>query len=223
MCRYFSLSIISNHEILHIRSPPVSAGTSLAKLKEPTIEGLSKQRTRYAKSAKSGSKGSKGGEEPPSDDDGPSDPTESSYFKRTSNFFICSQQGSTCGAADATSAEIVAASEDGMTLIYSDAERGGVGRVDISDINNPMGTGFFALEGEPTSVAIRGDHVVVVENTSADYVDTSGAMHVFSISDWKLINTFQLGGQPDSVAWSKDGKYVVVAIENERDEDLGGE
>jgi hypothetical protein len=29
-----------------------------------------------------------------------------------------------------------------------------------------------------------------------------------------------LGGQPDSVAASPDGRYLAVAIENERDEDL---
>lgn len=86
--------------------------------------------------------------------------------------------------------------------------------MDISDIKNPLGTGFYALEGEPTSVAIHGDHVVVVENTSNDYVDVGGALHVFRISDWTLLATYQLNGQPDSVAWSHDGKYVVVAIEN---------
>jgi hypothetical protein len=168
------------------------------------------QRRRYAKSAK-------GGKDPTD----PEDPVERNYFKRASNFFICGQQGASCQSDDATSAEIVAATDDGMTLVYTDAERGGVGRVDISDINNPFGTGFFALEGEPTSVAIHGDYAVVVENTSTDYVDVSGALHVFSISDWKLLRTYQLEGQPDSVAWSADGKYIVVAIENERDEDLG--
>lgn len=30
-----------------------------------------------------------------------------------------------------------------------------------------------------------------------------------------------LGGQPDSIAVSPDGNYAVIAIENERDEDLG--
>jgi hypothetical protein len=181
-------------------------------LNEPSANQI--QRRRYAKSSKS-----KGGKDPEPPAPEPEDP--SPYFKRASNFFICSQQGASCGSDDATSAEIVAATPDGMTLIYTDASRGGVGRVDISDVNNPLGTGFFDVGGEPTSVDIHGDYAVVVVNTSDDYVNTSGELHVFSIADWKLLKTFQLGGQPDSVAWSADGKYVVVAIENERDEDLG--
>lgn len=198
-------------------------------LKEPTANQTQR---RYAKSTKVG-KGGKDPDDPPGTDDVSDPPTDDAeeppmppvdtrpYFKRTSNFFMCSQQGASCGSDAATSAEIVAATDDGMTLVYTDAERGGVGRVDISDVSNPLGTGFFAVYGEPTSVAIHGDYAVVVVNTSPDFVDTSGELHVFSIADWKLLKTFQLGGQPDSVAWSADGKYVVVAIENERDEDLG--
>ena len=34
---------------------------------------------------------------------------------------------------DATSAEIIAASDDGMTLVYSDSPGGGIGFVDITD------------------------------------------------------------------------------------------
>ena len=34
-------------------------------------------------------------------------------------------------------------------------------------------------------------------------------------------HTIELGGQPDSVAVSPDGSFIVIAIENERDEDLG--
>ena len=35
-----------------------------------------------------------------------------------------------------------------------------------------------------------------------------------------VVHEIALGGQPDSIAISKDGKYVAVVIENERDEDL---
>src|SRR5690606_2735191 len=35
-----------------------------------------------------------------------------------------------------------------------------------------------------------------------------------------LIATLPLGGQPDSVAVSPDGRYAAIAIENERDEDV---
>ncbi|KAL3784105.1 hypothetical protein HJC23_012737 [Cyclotella cryptica] len=183
----------------------VSQATS-GRLKEPSSNNnVSNQRTRYAKASKTGKSGKE----------------ERDYFNRVSNFFICSQIGASCTEDDATSAEIVAASEDGMTLIYTDAEKGGVGSVDITDYANPKGTGFIPTSGEPTSVAIRGKYAVVVENTSQDYVNVSGQLHVFRLSPMTLMHTIQLDGQPDSVAWSKDGKYIVVAIENERDEDLG--
>jgi DNA-binding beta-propeller fold protein YncE len=36
-----------------------------------------------------------------------------------------------------------------------------------------------------------------------------------------VLASCDLGGQPDSVAVAPDGSFVAVAIENERDEDLG--
>jgi hypothetical protein len=36
-----------------------------------------------------------------------------------------------------------------------------------------------------------------------------------------IVQTFDLGGQPDSVAVSPDRQYAAIAIENERDEELG--
>ena len=36
-----------------------------------------------------------------------------------------------------------------------------------------------------------------------------------------IVRTIPLGGQPDSIAVSPDGRYAAIAIENERDEDLG--
>lgn len=144
----------------------------------------------------------------------------SSYFNRISNFFICSQDGSSCESDVATSAEIVAATEDGMMLVYTDSNLGGVGFVDIADPTNPVRAGFFDVGGEPTSVAVRGQYAAAVVNTSNDYVDTSGVLLLVDLADRTLVQTIPLGGQPDSVAWSHDGKYIVVAIENERDEDL---
>ncbi len=44
---------------------------------------------------------------------------------------------------------------------------------------------------------------------------------VVNIATRAVVHEIALGGQPDSIAISKDGKYVAVVIENERDEDLG--
>jgi len=144
------------------------------------------------------------------------------YFNRISNFFICDQAGSSCLDDDfETVAEIVAATADGMTLVYTDSEQENVGFVDITDPSAPVGKGIVPLSGEPTSVAIKGKYAAVGVNTSADYVNTSGTLDIIQISTMEIVASISLGGQPDSVAFSPDGDYIVVAIENERDEDLG--
>lgn len=119
-----------------------------------------------------------------------------------------------------TSAEIITASEDGNTLIYSDSPRGGIGLVDIKDIHSPKAKGFVDLKGEPTSVAGVGKWVVAGVNTSASYTEPSGYLAIVDQATQKVVQRCNLDGQPDSVAVSKDGRYIAVAIENERDEDL---
>ena len=120
-----------------------------------------------------------------------------------------------------TVAEIVAASEDGNLLIYTDSETENLGFVDITDPYNPVADGIVGLAGEPTSVAVRGNLALVAVNTSPDFVNPSGVLQVVDINSRTVIADFDLGGQPDSIAVSPDRQYACVAIENERDEDLG--
>lgn len=120
-----------------------------------------------------------------------------------------------------TVAEIVAASRDGNTLIYTDSPNDQVGFVDITDPAQPQPLGVLGLAGEPTSVAVRGAHALVAVNTSADFVHPAGELAVIDIASRTLIATLPLGGQPDSIAVSPDGRYAAIAIENERDEDFG--
>lgn len=123
--------------------------------------------------------------------------------------------------AEASSSEIITASEDGMTLIYSDSPGGGIGFVDITDPKAPKAAGYLAIEGEPTSVAIIGDKAYVGVNTSESYTDPSGKLVVVDIASRTAEAEYDLGGQPDSVARNKAGTLIAVAIENERDEDAG--
>ncbi|MCT4608372.1 MAG: esterase-like activity of phytase family protein [Pelagimonas sp.] len=120
-----------------------------------------------------------------------------------------------------TSAEIIAATADGNTLIYTDSPLGVLGRIDISDANAPKPLGNIALEGEPTSVAVTGTTAFVGVNTSESYIQPSGFLAVYDVMSGAEKARCDLGGQPDSVAVAKDGSFVSVAIENERDEDLG--
>ena len=124
--------------------------------------------------------------------------------------------------ADETSAEIIAATGDGMTLIYSDSPAGVIGFIDITDPANPVATGSFALpNGEPTAVSALGQTVFVAENTSESYTAPSGVLHAIDVGSRNVIASCDLGGQPDSTAVAPDGSFITVAIENERDEDLG--
>ncbi len=121
-----------------------------------------------------------------------------------------------------TVSEIVAYSERNQQLVYTDAALGRLGFIDIADPADPKPLGSLALGGDPTSVAVRRGFALVCINTSVDFVNTSGALLVVDIATRSVIRTIPLGGQPDSIAISPDGRYAAIIIENERDEDLGG-
>jgi hypothetical protein len=144
------------------------------------------------------------------------------FFQRVSTFTTCSQLNARCDTSSTTIAEIVSASEDGETLIYVDGGQNALGVVDISDISKPVASGLVPLKGEPTSVTAKGGFALVVVNTSKDKVNTSGELNVIEIKQQRIIATFDLGGQPDSISVSPDGKFGIVAIENERNEGLNG-
>lgn len=125
-----------------------------------------------------------------------------------------------------TVAEIVAASEDGNLLIYTDSETKGVGFIDIADPYNPMPGGTLPVGGEPTSVAVAGGYALVaVVAAESTFSDPKGFLQVVDISTRTVVREIDLGGQPDSIAVSPDRGYAAVAIENERNEALcvGGE
>ena len=145
------------------------------------------------------------------------------HFNRVSTFPVCSQVGASCESDTETAAEIVAASEDGMTLVYTNSPRKEIGFVDITDPSSPAALGRLAMGGEPTSVTVLGPNALVAVKTSPDgeYVNTSGQLVVVDIATRAIVTRIELGGQPDSIARSKDGRYVAVVVENERNEDLG--
>ncbi|KPQ18183.1 MAG: hypothetical protein HLUCCO18_02230 [Rhodobacteraceae bacterium HLUCCO18] len=139
-------------------------------------------------------------------------------FNRIASFMVAANTPD----AEETSAEIISATEDGMTLVYSDSPAGVIGFIDITDPANPVAAGVFAMpEGEPTAVAVHGMTAYAGENTSASFVEPSGVLHAIDVPSRGGLASCDLGGQPDSIAVSPDGGFVAVAIENERDEDLG--
>ncbi|MEV6868015.1 esterase-like activity of phytase family protein [Streptosporangium subroseum] len=153
-------------------------------------------------------------------------------FQRMATYPIFQNRPAGEDPASATVAEISAVSEDGRTLIYTDALARRIGFLDISKPGGPRGLGTLSLaalgdaKDEPTSVAVLGQYVLVVVNTSAGYSTPSGRLDVISLRDRKRVTSFPLGGQPDSITISKDKRYAAIAIENERDEEAtpsGGE
>ncbi|WP_405661242.1 esterase-like activity of phytase family protein [Streptomyces sp. NBC_01166] len=153
-------------------------------------------------------------------------------FERAATYPVFRNRPAGEDAADQTVAEISATSEDGRTLVHTDAAAKRIGFLDISDAGRPEGLGTLSLaelgdaEDEPTSVSVVGRYVLVVVNTSASYSRPSGRLDVISLATRERVASHDLGGQPDSIAISKDKRYAAVAIENERDEEAtppGGE
>lgn len=142
------------------------------------------------------------------------------YFNRISSFPVNLNLPAEVDQKTETSAEIISATADGNILVYSDSPLGAVGLIDIKDPVNPLPLGVIKLDGEPTSVTVKGDLAYIGVNTSENYTNPSGKLVLVDLNSQKIISSCDLGGQPDSAAVSKDGSLVAVAIENERDEDL---
>ncbi len=143
-----------------------------------------------------------------------------SRFNRVATFEVTTNPGSKI-------AEIVAAADGGRTLLYSDADAGLIGFVDISDPAAPTAAGTLVTGGAPTSVAIAGSRALVaVDDTVTEGDGTfgphAGRLLVVDLATRAVVRTINTGGQPDSVKVGPTGKFAVVAIENQRDEAVAG-
>ena len=112
-------------------------------------------------------------------------------------------------------AEIAAVTPNGRMVLYTDSASKEVGFVDIRDASAPKQLGTFAVDGEPTSVAVTPDGRFALV-----CVRDPNQLVVINLRTRTLARRFDLGGQPDSIAISPNGVYAAIAIENERpDED----
>jgi hypothetical protein len=141
-------------------------------------------------------------------------------FNRIASFAVADNLPEGDARKAPTSAEIIAASEDGNTLIYSDSPGKRVGLIDITDAKAPKAAGTISFDGEPTSVTVAGAKALVAVNTRESFVKPSGLLAVVDLASKKVAATCDLGGQPDSVAVNKDRTLAAIAIENERDEEV---
>ncbi len=156
-----------------------------------------------------------------------------SWFERVATYPVHLNVPDGVDPDDETVAEISTVTEDGRTVIYTDAAGKRIGFLDIADPAAPVGDGTLDLaelgnaDDQPTSVAAVGDHVlVVVDESGGDFADPSGRVDVVRLSDRTVVSSIDLGGQPDSIAISPDHAFAAIAMENQRDEDFtppGGE
>ncbi|MFP9137030.1 esterase-like activity of phytase family protein [Devosia sp. XGJD_8] len=145
--------------------------------------------------------------------------TSAEYFNRIASFPVALNNPDAEEGVE-NSAEIINASEDGMTLVYSNALLGGIGFVDITDPTAPKAGGFVTLEGGPTSVTFIGGKVLVTVDTTEDFTAPKGYLAVIDQASKAVEVTCELGGQPDAIAKNMDGSLIAISMENQRDEDL---
>jgi Esterase-like activity of phytase len=119
-----------------------------------------------------------------------------------------------------TSAEIISASEDGNTLVYTDSPLGVIGLIDITDPAAPKALGNIDVGGEPTTAVYIGANIFAGVNTSENFVTPSGKLVTIDPATKSITAECDIGGQPDSVAKAPDGSFIAIAIENERDEEV---
>jgi len=141
-------------------------------------------------------------------------------FNRTASFATPANMAAGEDTARETSAEIVTASEDGMTIVYTDSPLGVIGMVDITDPAAPKPLGNIDMGGEPTTAQIIGGKAYVGVNTSESFVAPSGKLVTVDLATKAVTAECDIGGQPDAVARAPDGSFVAIAVENERDEDV---
>ncbi|MGW9332471.1 esterase-like activity of phytase family protein [Bosea sp. NPDC055594] len=142
-------------------------------------------------------------------------------FNRIATFSVPSNLPAGRDPKQKTVAEIIAANEAGTLLAYTDAEQKGIGLIDIAAASAPKPAGFVSVEGEPTSVVVLGDRAFAAIVTSGDnFKEPTGHLATIDLKTKQVTAKCELGGQPDSIALSKDKRKIVIAIENERDEKL---
>jgi len=155
------------------------------------------------------------------------DAAPTQQFERVATFLVCENTSCDRAQVEATAAEIVAASRDGRTLVYTDSPNKALGFVDIGNPAKPKALGASPLDGEPTSVAVHREWALVAINTSGSFTSPSGYLGVFPLAacaqspaSCQPVAKLDLRGQPDSIAVSPDGRYAAIVIENERDEEV---
>lgn len=141
-------------------------------------------------------------------------------FNRIASFATPDNMAEGEDRSRATSAEIISASEDGNTLVYTDSPLGVIGLIDITDPAAPRALGNIDMGGEPTTAVYIGTSIFAGVNTSESKANPSGKLVTVDPATKAITAECDIGGQPDSVARAPDGSFIAIAVENERDEEV---
>lgn len=145
---------------------------------------------------------------------------QADYFERINSYPVYKTLPEGADRATETVAEIIYASKDGRTLAFTDSPGEAIVFINAANPLNIQSMERVALGGEPTSVAMGDSAAYAGVNTSEDFINASGHLAVIALEGMGITAKCDAKGQPDSVAISPDGKFIAIAIENERDEDL---
>ena len=161
----------------------------------------------------------------------PANAVDNNAFHRVSTYPVFQNVPAGVNPAGETVAEISDVTDDANTAVYTDAAGRRVGFVDITNAAAPKGLGTIDITASPvgdpldspTSVAVVGNHLLVaVDSTDTDTSDLfepEGRLDVFDVNTRAFVRSFNLRGQPDSIAISPDETFAAIAIENQRNED----
>jgi DNA-binding beta-propeller fold protein YncE len=126
-------------------------------------------------------------------------------------------------------AEIIDASPDGNTLVFTNSGDQQIGFIDITDPANPQPLGTVEVAGEPTSVAVTPDGqyaiaavLSLIDEEAGQTIANQqpGSLVFIDLETREIVGQVQLLGiGPDSVDISPDGSKIIVAIEDEEDTD----
>ena len=117
------------------------------------------------------------------------------------------------GIFDESAAEIVAFDPESDSLFVINADANVIDILDIADPTAPTLVQSIGLgEGGVNSVSVSNG---IVAAAVANEDDTAAGSVVFLDTDGNILNTVEVGVLPDSVAFSADGSFAVVANEAE--------
>lgn len=120
-------------------------------------------------------------------------------------------------------AEISSSTPDGKRLIVTEDDLGSVSILNIEDVTKVSVLKTVSLKSlsdkaTVTSVAVTpdGKYALAAVRTGDDNkIASKGIVAVIDLNTYDIAKSYEVGIGPDSIALSQDGKYAVIAIEDE--------